>query len=213
MKRRIDIWVLDDCQNSIQVYRQALGVRYNIRFFSDFENFFGALQSDVSRPELSIIEPLLGDEQIFDYTLNELNKDALAKMNHIVVTSIDDIDVMRHCYFAGARDYVVKPFSKNELVIRVERIVDPNAIGHLEVKQFNLASLTHRERQILECFLNSPSRGPVTREEIQQKVWKGIAVTPKTLDVHIHNLRKKLVDANFQILSRGQGEWQLEQIS
>ena len=71
-------------------------------------------------------------------------------------------------------------------------------------------NLTLKQLQVLSLFLKSPIRS-VNRKDILKKVWGTTSVHPKTVDVHLYNLRKKLGPLGFQINSRGPGRWTLLQ--
>jgi DNA-binding winged helix-turn-helix (wHTH) protein len=58
--------------------------------------------------------------------------------------------------------------------------------------------------------LKSPVRS-VNRKDILKKVWGATSVHPKTVDVHLYNLRRKLDPLGFQITSHGPGQWKLLQ--
>ncbi|MDE0106472.1 MAG: response regulator transcription factor [Bryobacterales bacterium] len=107
----------------------------------------------------------------------------------------------------GGDDYVVKPFSVKELVVRLKlrlrssRALDSLArVGGLELDkdrrevrlQGRAIPVTATEFQILEKMLRQPGR-VWSREALLQAVW-GLAchVTDRTVDVHIRRLRSKL---------------------
>jgi two-component system alkaline phosphatase synthesis response regulator PhoP len=113
----------------------------------------------------------------------------------------------------GADDYVAKPFSVAQLVLRVQAVlrrVRPLADaaeririgGHLEIDAPNLAgtlngepvAFTRREIEILR-YLRDHAGRPVPREELLNKVW-GYARTAeletRTVDIHIAKLRRKI---------------------
>ncbi len=116
----------------------------------------------------------------------------------------------------GADDYVTKPFSVRELVLRVKAILR-RAAGGENTDEFRVGSLTvnrpaHRvtvgEAEIqltaLEFRLLTDlyeRRGKVqSREVLLDRVW-GISadVTTRTVDTHIKRLREKLSDAGAYI--------------
>ena len=120
----------------------------------------------------------------------------------------------------GADDYVVKPFSVRELILRIRallRRVDstrrgegvPSLIrfGRLKIDRDahrawvddNEIALTALEFRLLHAFMSR--RGRVqTREALLSDVW-GIEadVTTRTVDTHVKRLREKLGEAGMYI--------------
>ncbi len=109
---------------------------------------------------------------------------------------------------SGADDYVVKPFSSEELIARIGSVarrpvvqkkiihsvgdITINTATHRVLVHNTEVPLTLKECSLLECFLRRP--GDIfTREELSSQVWDFNAMTlSNVLDVHMKNLRKKL---------------------
>jgi two-component system response regulator RegX3 len=113
----------------------------------------------------------------------------------------------------GADDYVAKPFSVAQLVLRVQAVLRRSRIGFdrnthlylgndLEVDTANLCgrcgaqtlSFTRREVEILQ-YLYANSERPVSRDELLHKVWgyaKDLDMETRTVDIHIAKLRRKI---------------------
>ena len=112
----------------------------------------------------------------------------------------------------GADDYVVKPFSVKELLLRVKAVLrrqsDEPIKGelkkltkgaiHLDVDRHEVrvsdkpVVLTALEFRLLKTFLERPGRVQ-TRETLLSDVWGIDAdITTRTVDTHIKRLREKL---------------------
>ena len=113
----------------------------------------------------------------------------------------------------GADDYVAKPFSVAQLVLRVQAVLRRSRIGaeqdttlrlgeDVEVDCRNLQgqrgdetlSFTRREVDMLQ-YLRLNSDRPVSRDELLVKVWgyaKNLDIETRTVDIHIAKLRRKI---------------------
>lgn len=125
---------------------------------------------------------------------------------------------------AGANDYVKKPFSMEELSVRIEallqRVETPDKLDVLSIGryQFNHIKqelrlegepqpLTHRESELL-YYLAQNRNEILDRSLILKKLWRDDDFfSARSMDVFISKLRKKLkADPEVQIINvRGQG--------
>jgi two-component system response regulator RegX3 len=130
----------------------------------------------------------------------------------------------------GADDYVAKPFSVAQLVLRVQAVLRRSRIGaeqdaairlgdDVEVDCRNLnglcrgeaVSFTRREVALLQ-YLQLHSQRPVPREELLAKVWgyaRNLDIETRTVDIHIAKLRRKIepdpAHPRYLITVRGAG--------
>src|SRR2546426_7800644 len=108
----------------------------------------------------------------------------------------------------GADDYVMKPFSPRELVLRVKSIfrrigeepADVLQVGKIQLlpqrRQLLIANrpvtLTAKEFDLLEELMRAGGN-VLTREMLMNKVWGyHTEATSRTLDTHVRRLREKL---------------------
>ena len=113
----------------------------------------------------------------------------------------------------GADDYVAKPFSVAQLVLRVQAVLRRSRVAaelehrlrlgdNIEIDCRNLCghrngqtlSFTRREMEILQ-YLGANSERPVSREELLTRVWgyaKNLQLETRTVDIHIAKLRRKI---------------------
>lgn len=126
---------------------------------------------------------------------------------------VDDLSLpsVRKLCAETACELLLKPIAHAELAVRIERVFRTpllNARVTLELLHSFGAELTSTEVKLLFCFLASETR-TVTREQIMTLLWSGLSVHPRTFDVHLFNLRKKLIEKGLQILSDRGGRWTL----
>lgn len=208
------IWILEDDEGSQFVYENIFSLRYQIEFHRSKLEFLNCLHDSTKRsPALLLADLRLHDGNFIDVLRSEQNL-ALMTFPFLVVSSVDDVDALRFCFKQGAYDYLIKPFQKSELIVKVERAIEANSQepqSELKIPEELDSSLTLKQQKILSPFLKAPQK-TVSRTEIMALVWGKIHVAPKTIDVHIHNLRKKLNSAGYEIQHTGQNSWALQRL-
>ena len=129
----------------------------------------------------------------------------------ILLTAVDQEDVVIQGIEHFAEDYVTKPFSPRELMARVGRVLrrmgdfaytlDPiiQVDQHLSVdfvhqqvvSDGEMISLTPTETKILFILMRNAGR-TVTNDFLLRRIWPLDEIFEDTLRVHIHRLRQKI---------------------
>jgi two-component system alkaline phosphatase synthesis response regulator PhoP/two-component system response regulator VicR len=109
---------------------------------------------------------------------------------------------------SGADDYVTKPFGIRELRARIRAQLRRSTRGRDRVTRFGdcevdfdraelrrggvVVEVTPQEWRLLGVFLQHAGRA-LTRDQLISMAWgHGIAVTDRTVDTHVFNLRRKI---------------------
>ncbi len=138
-------------------------------------------------------------------------------------------------FLAGADDYVTKPFSLAELVMRVKvglrrvenTIYPPNqqliykdlsldVVKHQAYRKDKPLKLSPKEFALLEYFLRNAGR-PISQQELYENIWgdeNDSSLFSQTVKVHVSSLRRKLL-AGFEdkpelIVTHAQVGYQLQ---
>jgi len=132
----------------------------------------------------------------------------------MLTAKVSDDDIVRGLSL-GADDYVAKPFSIAQLVLRVEAVLRRSRavvematrirLGNdVEIDTQNLSgrrgdevyAFTRREMDVLQ-YLHAQSARPVSRDELLTQVWgyaKHLDLETRTVDIHVAKLRRKIED-------------------
>jgi DNA-binding response OmpR family regulator len=146
----------------------------------------------------------------------------------IMLTAVDEEETVIRGIERFAEDYVTKPFSPRELVVRVQRVLrrisdfdyalqpitkvdDRLAVDFSHQQAFvddEPIALTPTETKLLYILMRNAGR-TVTSDFLLRRLWPLDEVFEDTLRVHIHRLRKKIqgptAQAQYITTERGVG--------
>jgi DNA-binding response OmpR family regulator len=126
----------------------------------------------------------------------------------LILTAKDTVDDRITGLNSGADDYLIKPFSFDELLARIRAILrrpKQQIADKLEIKDLVLdlvskkalrsgkeINLTLKELRMLEYFMRNKGK-VLTREDIMTALWDfDFNSFSNVIDVHVKNLRKKI---------------------
>lgn len=180
-----------------------------------------ALNMDLTQYHLLLLDVMMGDISGFRMA-NILKKDKdTAHIPIIFVTAKDTENDTITGFNLGADDYISKPYSLREVIVRVKAVLRRTSSlpiksdEILEYKGLSLnvlqkkvcidgteVALTKKEFEILMLFLQNKGR-VFSREDILSKVWNDeVYVLDRTIDVNITRLRKKIGEYGKRIVTR-----------
>ena len=180
---------------------------FKVKSFPNGESFLETIKND--KPNLVILDLMLpgisGLDVCRDLRMNEVNENVA-----VVMLTAKSEEVDRIVGFElGADDYVTKPFSVRELILRVKVLlkkrsddIDQNLLEfgpiamNLDAHDVSVEGknilLTALEFKLLKHLLKRKGRVQ-TRDQLLGDVWGYISeVTTRTVDTHIKRLREKL---------------------
>ena len=176
-----------------------------------YDSTIGEKLAMSGKHDVIILDVVIPGISGFELCKNIRNKNILTPI--LMLTSLDTTEDKLTGFDCGADDYLVKPFSFQELFARLkalnrrnrEAIVNP-VLNVLDLELDSIArkvrrnnkeiNLTATEYKILELLLSN--KGKVfDRIHIAEKIW-GFSFNSGTnvIDVHINSLRKK-IDKDF----------------
>jgi len=194
---KTSLWILEDEEYVQFLYKEFLENDFNIKIFSSLTQLKSALQLEPAK--FLIADLRLPDGLFLDHFTN-------IDFPFIVVSSLEDLETLRCAFKAGAKDFLIKPFRKSELLAKLEAAIskeEKNNNQNLFPVQF-LLELTKKEEYIIRALLISKDHS-IKKDELTQLIWGSTAVGAKTIDVHLVNLRKKLEATNYTIETRCPG--------
>lgn len=206
------IYAVDDEESIRSLYSCALnGNGFCVQAFENGKDFFNALKE--KSPDLILLDVMLDGTdglEILKTLKSTVNYAAIPVI--MVSAKTQEVDKVVGLNL-GADDYIAKPFGVMELIARIKanlrKIVKADKLVYkglcLDDSTHTLCvndepvNLTGKEYKLLKLLLRNVGT-VVTREDIFQKVWGDSVFTEtRTLDIHVAELRKKIIGSQATI--------------
>lgn len=221
MSEKIKIILAEDEPALAQIIKESLETRnFQVILCKDGEEAFSEFLKN--KPEILVLDVMMPKKDGF--TLAQEIRKIDKKIPIIFLTAKSQTQDVVDGFHFGGNDYLKKPFSMEELIVRIHalwgRISIDNKEENLSIGSyvFNLTkqtlnhsetqiSLTHREASLLHLLIENQNE-ILDRSIILKKIWgDDDFFNGRSMDVFITKLRKKLsLDPNIQIINiRNQG--------
>lgn len=201
------IYIVEDDENIREIEQFALkNVGHMAVGFECARDFYAKVKEII--PDLIILDIMLPDENGMDI-LKKIRTDKLTeKIPVIMVTAkTTEIDLIKG-FDLGADDYIKKPFSVMEFIIRIKALLRRTSVTEERVFALdklvlnddkhevsidtNIIELTYKEYELLKFLIQNKSI-VLTRERLMERVWGfDYEGESRTIDMHIKTLRQKL---------------------
>lgn len=210
MKQNQRILVVDDEQDLLEILKFNLETEgYEVATASSAEE---ALQMDIASFSLLLLDVMMGGMSGFAMARKLKETSTTANVPIIFLTARDTENDTVTGFNLGADDYISKPFSLREVMVRVRAVLrrtatiadegEPQVLSYqgiimnLNKKTVSIEGedvpFTKTEFELLHLLLSE--RGRVfSRQELIERIWpKDVLVLDRTVDVNITRLRKKI---------------------
>lgn len=217
MDIRQKILVVDDEQSICELMKINLEIAgYDVDIAYSAED---ALRLNLEKYALMVFDIMMGNISGLQLVSMVRKMPKIANVPIIVCTALSEERPLVEGFSRGADDYIKKPFSMKEFVLRVKSLlrrtsktINDSNVSYKSLTLDNSSklcyidgkevALTKKEFDILYLLISNPGK-VFSREEILQTIWeKNVYVVDRTIDVNINRLRKKLGEYESNIVTR-----------
>lgn len=205
------ILVVDDEQDLCEILSFNIQIEgYHVDAANSAEE---ALEMDIASYDLLLLDVMMGGMSGFQLAKKLKENPMTAHVPIIFLTARDTENDTLTGFNLGADDYISKPFSIREVMVRIRAVLrrtaeqngstdEPKVIGYqglvldLDRKTVSIdgeaVPFTKTEFELLHLLLEEKGR-VFSRQELIDRVWpKDVMVLDRTVDVNITRMRKKV---------------------
>jgi len=220
MEKKYRILVVDDEQDLCEILRFNLEIEgYEAMTANSAEE---ALEMGMAGYDLFLLDVMMDGMSGFALAKKLKENDSTSHIPIIFLTARDTENDTVTGFNLGADDYIAKPFSIRELLLRVKAVLRRTAaqngdtdeeviryeglvinIGRKSVSIDGVdVPMTKTEFELLYMLLKEPGR-VFSRQELIDRIWsKDVYVLDRTVDVNITRIRKKIGEYSKRIVTR-----------
>ncbi len=179
---------------------------YAVDALNDGEKAFSRISLNHSEYDLIILDLMLPSKDGLQICKEARALDITTPI--LVLTARNETENKVNLLLSGADDYMVKPFSFDELLARIHALlrrpadmvpevlrfqdIELNPVEHTVTRDGKPISLTLKEFYLLEYFMRRPKE-VINREDLLVHLWDfNYESFSNVIDVHVKNLRRKL---------------------
>lgn len=221
MSHKIKLILAEDEPALALIIKESLETRnFEVLHCKDGEEALAAFTK--SKVDILVLDVMMPKKDGFSVAKDVRKMDK--KIPIIFLTAKSQTQDVVEGFTSGGNDYLKKPFSMEELIVRIHallgRINPDKAEEKIEIGNYTfdftkqtlhldelIITLTHREAELLSLLIENKNE-ILDRSIVLKKIWgTDDFFNGRSMDVFITKLRKKLnLDPNIQIINvRGQG--------
>ena len=209
MQQKKKILIVDDEKQLLSLVSLHMRMSgYDVLLASDGDEALAIARE--KKPDLIILDLMLPKMDGWEVCKRLRTESKIGDIPVIMLTARSEIGDKLKGFECGADDYVTKPFSPRELVVRVKRVLARAENGFSVSKRYSFGDvdidledftvkaagkeiyLTEKERAILKKLVTRPGE-LLTRDQLLDAVWSNEDnVEYGNIDVHIRHLREKI---------------------
>lgn len=213
-KTTFQIWLLkENLGQSAQLF-DALSEIGEVTSFSRLEEMI-PYYNHKKTPDIVVTEYQLRAKNFIEGLSEWNHPHFFEKVPTVMISNMGCPKTIRGLFQRGLRDYFIAPISNTEIQIKVENILQnldkySHTAHYIRHGRKLISGLTKKESQIFQYFQSKKCQ-TATRSELQSYCWPAQSMTAQTLNVHIHNMRRKLYPHGLNIKGQKNGVWKLEE--
>jgi two-component system, OmpR family, response regulator QseB len=209
------LYLEDEADIAEGVAELLTGDRYDVTWVRTLDEAFDALSA--APFDLALLDVMIGDDETAGFGLARTLREAGFEGQVLFLTARDSVSDRVHGLDIGGDDYLVKPFSFDELRARVRALLRRGSSlkqarlqhGALEIDLMARSvrrggtpvDLSDREFAMLELFVHDSER-VFPAAELRDRLFP-TASGPAVVRVYVGTLRKKLGESVIDTLSGG----------